>query len=674
MKYLLSTVLLFIAVTNSFCQLTVLHEDFSNCITTIPNQWHPYNVSGTDAWQCNSAGYLGNGVSMSGYSGSTNHDNEDWLISPYLDFSSYTNPILSFRCRTKYNGQAIQVKVSNNYNGLSDPNLAIWSTLTTILPATNSDVWFLSDSISLQLYKNQALYIAFKYMSTTSAAATWILDDVNVADGSLVLSDQFINVGQSAVGLPSSSTSFSFVANGGISSFTVDAPPPFEVSKDNMLFSNQLSYSTSIAGMAQTVYVRINPTVADKVYRNTINFSLNGNIMPQHIMLLGTSLPDNKTLRVFNWNMRWFGDPSLCGCDTVEARMNATHIMKDINADVYCLQEIVNVNEIGLIAADLGPKYQYVVSPFGSFATTPSDPDYATDQKMAYIYNTDKIENLGTFGLLASTYPADAGSGSPYYCFASGRFPFVLKAKIKLDNTLTDTVIFSNIHAKALSDVTSYNRRQGGAVKMTDSLNALFPGKKVMVIGDYNDFLEGTDVSSLSVSPYQYMLDHGFTGITLPSHFPNQTTYVGGVNTIFDNVACTPNLMAIYPDSSCFIFDEVEKYIPDYSNTTSDHLPVMSYFRFNFPIDVAVKDISKTNSIFTIINPSSNTLQLSWNESADETINVSVYDITGNKLYAGKVSKREKKTAISLPSLHDGFYFVEVSHGQYHDIKKWLVR
>jgi hypothetical protein len=491
---------------------------------------------------------------------------------------------------------------------------------------------------------------------------------------SIVLSDLFINIRQTAAGSASTSSSFNFVVNGSINSFTVDVPPPFEVSNDNILFTNQLSYTTSIAGIAQTVFVRIHPMVANKVYRKRINFILNGNTLPQEIMLLGTSLPDNNTLRVFSWNMRWFGDASHCGCDIVEARMNATHIMKDIHADVYCLQEVVDVNELALLTADLGAKYHYVVSPCGSFATSPADPDYATAQKLAYIYNTDKIENLGTFGLLASTYPADAGSNSPYYYFASGRFPFVLSAKLKLNNSLTDTVILSNIHAKAISDVSSYNRREGGTVKMTDSLNALFPGKKVMVIGDYNDFLEGTVVSSLSVSPYQYMLDHDFTGITLPSHFPNQTTYVGAANTMFDNVACTSNLMTKYADSSCFIFDEVEKYITNYSITTSDHFPVVSYFNFNFPIDVAVSDISQSASFFNIINPSSNTLQLLWNESTTDQCNISVYDITGHMCYTNKVNIHEKQTAISLPSLCEGFYVVDVRHGQKHTIKKWLVR
>ena len=79
---------------------------------------------------------------------------------------------------------------------------------------------------------------------------------------SIVLSDLFINIGQTAAGSASTSSSFNFVVNGSINSFTVDAPPPFEVSNDNIFFTNQLSYSTSIAGIAQSVFVRIHPTSA----------------------------------------------------------------------------------------------------------------------------------------------------------------------------------------------------------------------------------------------------------------------------------------------------------------------------------------------------------------------------------------------------------------------------
>lgn len=673
MKRYYVVMLLSVLMNVSIAQPTTLHEDFATCVSAIPTGWQKYSVSGSDSWQCSSSGQSGNGTSMSGYSGGSNHTNEDWLISPLTDFHLYNNPMLSFWCRTKYSGPLIQVLVSSNYSGGGDPNLATWNSLPAVLPTVNSDVWFLSDNINLSSFKNQPFYIAFKYTSTSSVAAIWRIDEVNVADGNLAVSKKFMNVGQTNAGNFTSSSSFNFTMSGAITNFTIDIPAPFELSKDNSLFSNQLNYSSAISGMAQTVYVRVHPTVADKVYRNQLTFSLNGNLLAEKLFLLGTSLPDHQTLRVYNWNMRWFGDPSSCGCDTNQARLNAIQIMKDIDADMYCLQEIVNPAQIANIAAALGPKYQYVVSPFCSFATNTSSSSYGSGQKLAYIFNTDKIENAGTFGLLASTYPSDTASNSAYYCFSSGRFPYIFKAKIKLAGGASDTVIFSNIHAKALGDITSYNRRQCAATKMTDSLNALNPGKKIIVLGDYNDFLEGTDVSGLTVTPYKYMLDHGFNGITLPSHYLNQTTFVGSANTIFDNVACTSNLMSVYPDSSCFIFNEVESYIPDYVASTSDHLPVVSYFKFNFPTETRDIQLTNSNANFNFLNPSSNTLSLFANENYPQQTELNVYDITGHRLFHREQISLMHNSSFHIASLHSGFYFVELKSGNKSAIKKWMV-
>jgi len=671
MKKIVLSILLMYVASCLFGQVTSLHENFTNCISSFPTNWQQYNVSGSDTWECTSAGQISRGTQMNGYGSGTN---QDWLISPEVNLSSYTNPMLSFWCRTKYTGPFIQVLVSTNYSGSGNPNSATWTNLSAILPTSNSDVWFLSDNISLQSFKSQPLYIAFKYNSISSAAATWKIDEVNVTDGSLGLSKKFMNIGQTTIGVPSASSSFNFTMSGSITSFQLDVPLPFQISTDGLSFSNQLNYNATISGVSKTVYVRIDPTMADKVYRNEISFSLNGNTLADKVMLLGTSLPDDKTLRVYTWNMKWFGDPTLCNCDTNQSRINATQIMKDIHADIYCLQEVVNNSKIALITSALGANYQYVVSPFCSFASSPTSSSYAGGQKLAYIYNTDKIENLGTFGLLASTYPSDTSTNSGYYCFASGRFPFVMKAKLKLAGSLSDTIIISNIHAKANSDVTSYNRRECAEEKMTDSLNTLFPGKKIIVIGDYNDFLEGSSVAGISVTPYKYMLDNGFTGITLPSHFPGQTTFIGSANTLFDNVAISSSMVSTYADSSCFIFNEVEKYIPDYGNSTSDHIPVMSYYKFNFyPTGVNEEVFATHHENFRIVNPSSNILTLFLSEQSHQPLYVLITDATGKVILRKRVNEFGHSLKIECPELAPGFYFVELNNAKFREVKKWIV-
>ena len=669
-----SLVILFTLISLNFvgnAQLTSLHEDFSTCIGSFPTNWSTYNVTGTDSWQCSSSGYIGRGTQMSGYSSGSNHVNEDWLISPLLNLSSYSNPLLSFWCRTKYAGPIMQVLISTNYSGAGDPTIASWSSLGAILPTVNSDVWFLSDNINLQAYISQPCYIAFKYSSTSSAAATWKVDEVNINDGSLTITRMFINTGQAASGQWTTPKPFQFTITSAFSSLTLAVPSPFELSSDGINFFSQLNYTSSIAGNAQTVYVRLHPSQSKKVYRSAVTFTLNGNLQAEQVRLLGTSIADAEALRVVNWNMRWFGDPSLCACDTNTSRLNATELLEDLQADIYCLEEVVTPSKIDQIASNLGSNYQSVVSPFCSLATTPSSSNYSSGQKLAFIYNTDKLENLGTFGLLASTYPSDTSANSGYYCFSSGRFPFVMKARLKLAGNLSDTVYFVNLHAKALSDITSYNRRQCGCQKMTDSLNALFPGKKIIVLGDLNDYLEGTDVSSMTVTPYAYLLNHGFTGITLPSLFPGQTSYVGGTNTIFDNVGCSSSVLPDYIDSSCFIFSEAENIIPDYAATTSDHFPVMSYFQFDFPNAVsAVKPLDESG--FTLQNPSSSRLRLMLpSHQTASTLHVS--DLTGHCIFTSVLPAGISYFDHVIAGLQRGLYFVSITNSNQQVTQKWLV-
>jgi hypothetical protein len=669
-SYLIILFLLF-NLYSSHAQVTSLHEDFTSCVGGIPTGWTKYSVTGSDTWSCTTVGYVGKAVQMSGYSGGGNNTNEDWLISPLVNLNTTLAPMLSFWSRTKYAGNFIQVLISYNYAGTGNPNSATWTALPVVLPTSNSDVWFLSGPINLTAYNSAPMYIAFKYTSTTVAAATWKIDDVNINNGTLIVSKKFMNVGQAGVGGNSTPVTFTFNMSAISTSFDVDVPAPFEISKNGINYSNTLNYTSAAGGVSQTVYVRISPTITDKVYRKKLTFSYNGNLMNESIQLLGTSLPDGKTLRVFNWNMRWFGDPSNCACDTNLARLNATKLLKEINADIYCLQEIVNVNQIASITAALGPNYSYVVSPFCSGVTSPASGFYASCQKLGYIYNTNKIDNLGTFGLLASTYPADT---SAYSCFSSGRFPFIFKAKLKLASGNADTVIFANIHAKASTTLSDYNRRVCGTQKMTDSLNALFPGKKVIVLGDFNDYLEGSAVTGQTVSPYQYLLNSGYTGITLPSMFVGQTTFVFSTDHIIDNVVASSALYPFYADSSCFIFTESESFIESYATTTSDHIPVMSYFKFNFPN--GIKDAQLMNGLryFNIVNPSSSNLEIYSDYFTNQVCKLRIVDITGKLLFNKEIHFNQDYYKESISGIQTGLYWVEISNGQHRSVEKWLVK
>jgi hypothetical protein len=668
-KLLLVNLLLFsiFCIQNVSAQATFLNEDFTTCSGTLPAGWTKYSVVGSDSWSCTNFAYSGSGVVMSGYSGGNNNTNEDWLISPALNLSAYTSPALSFWCRTKYAGPFIQVMVSNNYAGSGNPNTATWTTLPVTLPTTNSDTWFLAGPASLLTYKNQTMHLAFKYTSTTADAATWRIDNVNVTDGTLSLSRKFLNVGECGAGSTSPSSSFSFTMSAIQGNFEVNVPSPFQISKDGNAFYNYLSYTSSIAGIPQTVYVRVAPNTANKVFREEVTFLANSTPLPEKVKLLGTSMPDGKTLRVFNWNMRWFGDPTMCACDTQLAKSNAIQILKDLNADLYCLQEVVSINLLQQVKNALGPNYDFVVSTFCSGVTSTTSTFYPTCQKLAYIYNTQKIDNSGVFGLLSSTYPSDT---SAYYCFSSGRFPFIMKAKLKLSNAQFDTLIVANIHGKAGATTSDYNRRKCAAESMTDSLNALFGSKKILIAGDFNDYLEGTPVSGQSVSPYQYVLNNGFTGITLPSKYPNQSTFVTSSNHIIDNVVTNSSLLARYPDSTCFIFTEPDYYINQYSAATSDHFGVMSYYQFDFPN--SVKEVgTKTPVDFYITNPSNGPFDLYVNDYSGKA-ELIISDMSGKTIQQVYLNIIKGHCRSEVTDMAEGLYLATLRWKGHSKTIKWL--
>lgn len=654
----------------SRAQATILNENFNSCIANLPSGWLQYSVIGSDSWKCTASGVVGNAAYMNGYSGGGNNNNEDWLISPQLNLASYVIPHLSFWSRTKFAGNALQVMVSFNYSGIGNPNFANWTVVSLSLPAPNSDYWFLSQNIDLSTYKSQPFYLAFKYTSTVNAAALWRIDEVKVEESALSLQKRFLNVGQCLAGSASGSGTFEFTMSGLSGNLEVVAPAPFQLSKDNINFVSQLTYNAAASGIPQTVYARIQPNVPDKVYRDSIQFLYNGYPVKEKEYILGTSLPDDRTLRVVNWNMRWFGEPTFCNCDTALARSNAAILLKDMNADLYCIQELVNVNALSLITAALGPNYQSIVSPYCSGATNPGAGNYGSGQKLAYIYNTNKIQNLGTFGLLASTYPNDT---MPYYCFSSGRFPFVLKAKLLLANGGSDTIIFANVHSKASTTQADYDRRLCASEKMTDSLNSLFPQHKVMVLGDYNDFLEGSTVAGNANSPYKYFLDHGFTGISLPSKYPGQSTYTGSSDYLIDNIVSKSNLYSKYVDSSFFIFTEAMKYIADYSNTTSDHFPCMTYHKFVFPNSTTAYQFSEFQSNLQVINPSSNSLSIFDINGYSGKTPLRVFDLYGNILFSKELQLSTNNCTILIPELSAGIYFVELSNQKGKKVQKWIV-
>ncbi|MCK9448334.1 MAG: choice-of-anchor J domain-containing protein [Bacteroidales bacterium] len=139
-----------------------------------------YNVLGEQVWEhynFNNEDF----ARMTGFSAGA-HANEDWLISPAIEWSSLVDTLLlNFRSARNYDGDPLALLVSQDYNGASDPNLYTWTDITHKANwSLGSFAWAASGEVELIVNAAPPLYFAFKYTSNDIEASTWQVDDVSV--------------------------------------------------------------------------------------------------------------------------------------------------------------------------------------------------------------------------------------------------------------------------------------------------------------------------------------------------------------------------------------------------------------------------------------------------------------------------------------------------------------
>lgn len=117
----------------------------------------------------------------------TNFACESWLVSPSFDLTGTSSPYLVFDNVTRYNGPGLELYISSNYDGSSDPSQqGTWLNITSYVPNwdTDSGDWSFvsSGNIDLTQFISNNLNIAFKYIGSNSDGATWELDNIIVND------------------------------------------------------------------------------------------------------------------------------------------------------------------------------------------------------------------------------------------------------------------------------------------------------------------------------------------------------------------------------------------------------------------------------------------------------------------------------------------------------------
>lgn len=101
---------------------------------------------------------------------------ESWLISPEVDLSTATTATLTFDHTHKFAGTPSEELTL----WVTETSAENWQQLTIDKYGTNNDYTFVTPSIDLSSYAGKTIKFAFKYVSTTDAAATWEIKNVKV--------------------------------------------------------------------------------------------------------------------------------------------------------------------------------------------------------------------------------------------------------------------------------------------------------------------------------------------------------------------------------------------------------------------------------------------------------------------------------------------------------------
>ena len=156
--------------------VTLFSDDFSAGL----GNWTAVSVKGAQVWVTSNQGTGSNyHAVMNGFSGSA-LENEDWLISKEISLTGYATYFLNFDSDVRYNGNVLEVYITENYT--NNPSTTTWTKLNATLD-TNSGAFGFANSgnIDLSSYAGKNIRLAYKYISTNSAASTWEVDNVKIA-------------------------------------------------------------------------------------------------------------------------------------------------------------------------------------------------------------------------------------------------------------------------------------------------------------------------------------------------------------------------------------------------------------------------------------------------------------------------------------------------------------
>lgn len=255
---------------------------------------------------------------------------------------------------------------------------------------------------------------------------------------------------------------------------------------------------------------------------------------------------DGKTIEVGAFNTEWLGSDKIRP-RTDEDYEKLAGIIKKSGAEVMSLEEVSDEKALGRVLKHL-PNYDYVIGKSGTYQD-------GQNQRVAFIYNKDKVECDKS----SVTEIEEAKAG-----YDTLRAPLSAKFKSK-DGGFDFTLV--GVHLKARMDEKSMKKREAQADALSGWIKnktAAEPDKDIIVVGDYNDFIDSNTVKKLGAGDSLQMT-------TAEPASRGEFSHHGEYQSLIDHIGVTKGKGA------------AEEYIPNTTyvvpgDSNSDHSPVVSSF------------------------------------------------------------------------------------------------
>lgn len=323
---------------------------------------------------------------------------------------------------------------------------------------------------------------------------------------------------------------------------------------------------------------------------------------------------------------------------------NIAALIKTLNSDVIALQEVgtsASYATIDTLVKKLGDDW-------GGNIVTWNDDN--CKQNQGIIYKKSKVQFVNS-SLITS--------GGSYYNWSSGRYPALYNLSFIVDGE-TVPVALINIHAKAYNDENSYDRRKGASQGLKTLLDGnSYNTKDIILLGDFNDYLVGSQCTTESNSPYKNFMDDTSDYLGLTSSLID--TYYH--NPVIDNIIISNELFDNYVENSVTSEIAATQTISNFRYTTTDHMPISATFKFSSSSEIYNP---VNNSAVTLYpNPVTNYVTV---KSDASILLVTVYNLAGMRL----LNLQNGFDNIDVSSLQPGVYILQVVTEQGYSRMKFI--